>query len=47
MSIPCTQTLPMRALYAPNPPQLDDPWTRALLALLVVFGLALLSTLGS
>lgn len=37
----------MRALYAPDPPQFDDPWVRALLALLVVFGLAALSTLGS
>ena len=41
------QTLPMRTLYAPNPPQLDDPWMRALLVLLVVFGLAALFTLGS
>ena len=47
MTHSCTQTLPMRALYAPNPPQLDDPWTRALLALLVVSGLALLSALGT
>jgi hypothetical protein len=47
MNTTCTQTLPMRALYAPNPPQFDDPWMRALLALLVVFGLAALSTLGS
>lgn len=42
-----TQALPMRALYAPNPPQFDDPWMRALLVLLAVFGLAALSTLGS
>lgn len=47
MSIPCTQTLPMRTLYAPNPPQLDDPWMRALLVLVVVFGLAALLTLSS
>jgi len=47
MTNSCTQTLPMRAIYAPNPPQLDDPWMRALWALLVVFGLAALSTLGS
>lgn len=43
----CTQTLPMRALYAPNPPQLDDPWVRALFVLLAAFGLAALFTLGS
>jgi hypothetical protein len=47
MTNSCTQTLPMRALYAPNPPQFDDPWLRALLALLAVFGLAALSGLGS
>lgn len=47
MNIANTQTLPMRALYAPNPPQFDDPWMRALLVLLAVFGLAALSTLGS
>ena len=41
------QALPMRALYAPNPPQFDDPWVRALLALLAVCGLAALSALGS
>ncbi len=42
-----TQTLPMRTLYAPNPPQLDDPWMRALIVLLVVFGFAALFALGS
>lgn len=41
------QALPTRALYAPNPPQLDDPWMRALIVLLVVIGLAALSALGS
>jgi|GEM_PF-3408087 len=47
MNISNTQALPMRALYAPNPPQLDDPWMRALIVLLVGFGLAALLTLGS
>ena len=42
-----TLTLPTRTLYAPNPPQLDDPWMRALLVLLIVFGLAALLALGS
>jgi len=42
-----TLTLPTRTLYAPNPPQLDDPWMRALLVLLIVFGLAALFALGS
>ena len=41
------QALPMRTLYAPNPPQFDDPWVRALLVLLVVLGLAALFALGS
>jgi hypothetical protein len=47
MSTTCAQTFPMRTLYAPNPPQLDDPWVRALIALLATFGLAALSALGS
>ena len=42
MTAACTQTL-----YAPNPPQLDDPWMRALIVLLVVFGFAALLTFGS
>ena len=42
-----TRCLPMRTLYAPNPPHLDDPWLRVLLLLLVVFGLAALFALGS
>ena len=41
------QTLPMQALYAPNPPQLDDPWMRVLLGIMAILGLAALSTLGS
>lgn len=47
MNIANTQVLPMRALYAPDPPQFDDPWMRALLALLAAFGLATLFILGS
>ena len=25
-----------RTLYAPNPPQLDDPWLKALLAVIIL-----------
>ena len=34
-----------RTLYAPNPPQLDDPWIKV--ALLVLLGVAALVGLGS
>ena len=47
MNTTLTQTLPIRTLYAPNPPQFDDPWMRALIVLLVVFGLAALAVFGS
>jgi hypothetical protein len=36
-----------RTLYAPNPPQLDDPWLRGMIILLAVCGLAALASLGS
>jgi hypothetical protein len=36
-----------KTLYAPNPPQLDDPWLRALLVVLALCALLGLAALAS